>query len=91
MSKRCPECRNLNEDSRTFCAYCGATLDAELRLIQDLQKQTKRNEEAPSKQRGDVNFYTSHSAQKKKEKKSAAPWIILGLIAVAVVLWFVLR
>lgn len=92
MSKRCPECRNLNEDTRTFCAYCGATLDAELRLIQDLQKQTERPEEpAPSKQRGDVNFYTSRSAPKKKEKKSAAPWIILGLIAVAVVLWFVLR
>ena len=36
MSKRCPECRRVNEDSRIFCTYCGATLDAELRLIQDL-------------------------------------------------------
>lgn len=92
MSKRCPECRNMNEDSRIFCAYCGATLDANLRLIQDLEKQKESPAETDGrKQRGDVNFYTSRSAPKKKEKKSAAPWIILGLIAVAVVLWLVLR
>ena len=39
MSKRCPECLRMNEDARTFCTYCGATLDPHLRLIQDLEKQ----------------------------------------------------
>ena len=45
MSKRCPECRRVNEDSRIFCTYCGATLDAELRLIQDLERQQERARE----------------------------------------------
>ena len=39
MSKRCPECRFMNDDSRLFCSSCGATLDSDLRLIQNLEKQ----------------------------------------------------
>ena len=45
MSKRCPECHRVNEDSRIFCTYCGATLDAHLRLIQDLEKQKELSKE----------------------------------------------
>lgn len=91
MSKRCPECHRVNEDTRIFCTYCGATLDANLRLIQDLERQKELSKEPePARQRGDVNFYVSRSAPKKKEK-SAAPWIILGLIAVAAVAWFFLH
>ena len=83
MSKRCPECHRVNEDSRIFCTYCGATLDAHLRLIQDLEKQKELSKAPePARQRGDVNFYVSRSAPQKK-KKSAAPWIILGLIVAA--------
>lgn len=92
MSKRCPECRFVNEDSRIFCASCGAPLEANLRLIQNLEKQQEVPSETTStKQRGDLNMYRS-STPAPEEKKSAAPWIILGLIVViAAVAWFMLR
>lgn len=92
MSKRCPECRNTNEDSRTFCAFCGATLDPHLRLIQDLERQKELSkEQEPARRRGDVNFYGSRSAP-REEKKSVAPWIVLLLLAVAAVaIWFYLK
>lgn len=92
MSKRCPDCRFVNEDSRIFCASCGAPLDAQLRLIQDLEKQKEIPKETPSaKRRGDVNLYSSRTSAPEK-KSSAAPWIILGLIViVAAVAWFMLK
>ena len=31
----------MNDDSRIFCSACGNPLDAQLRLIQDLEKQKK--------------------------------------------------
>ena len=43
MSKYCPECRQANEDSRIFCSCCGAALDANVRLVQDLEKVSKIN------------------------------------------------
>ena len=91
MSKRCPECHRTNEDSRIFCSYCGATLDPNLRLIQDLEKQKDQpNETKPTMQRGDVNFHVTRSAP-REEKHSAAPWIILGLIVIAAAAWFFLH
>lgn len=91
MSKRCPECHRTNEDTRTFCAYCGATLDPHLRLIQDLEKQqdTKPQQKTDARKE-DMSFYVSRSAPEEK-KKSAAPWIILGLIVAAAALWFFLH
>lgn len=90
MSQRCPECHRVNDDSRKFCTNCGATLDPHLRLIQDLERQ----KEAPSKKqperKEEMSFYVTRSAPKEK-KKSAAPWIILGLIVVVAVLWFFLH
>lgn len=92
MSKRCPECRNMNEDSRIFCAFCGATLDANLRLIQEMEKQTERPEQPREERRSEVKLYSTYSTPKKAEKKkSAAPWIILGLIAAAAIVWFLVK
>lgn len=91
MSKRCPDCHRVNEDSRIFCGYCGAALDAQVRLIQDLEKQKDQaSKPSSTRERGDVNFYVSHSAPKKKES-SSVPWIILGLLAAAVILWFIFK
>ena len=89
MSKRCPECLYTNDDSRIFCSACGAPLDAQLRLIQDLEKQKELSKEpAAPKQRGDVNFYTPRRTPQKK-KSSAAPWVIFFLAAaVAMAVWF---
>lgn len=87
MSKRCPECLRTNEDARAFCAFCGATLDPHLRLIQDLEKQKDLAPQQTDRRKEDMSFYVSRSKPQEK-KKSAAPWIILGLIAVAaVVIW----
>lgn len=91
MSKRCPECRYVNDDSRLFCASCGATLDNNLRLIQELEKPREKKDPEPAKKRRDVNFYTTRSTPQKK-KSSPAPWIILGLLVVAAIAaWFFLK
>lgn len=90
MSKRCPECHRINEDIRIFCTYCGATLDAELRLIQDLERQKEVSKTPAAKERGDVNFYVTHKAPQKK-KSSPVPWIILGLVAAVALAWFFLH
>lgn len=92
MSKRCPECRYVNEDSRIFCAACGAALDAQIRLIQGLEKQKEElsKNPSPSRQRGDVSFYGTRSTPKKKEK-SSTPWVILALVVIAVAAWFFLK
>ena len=70
MSKRCPECLRVNEDSRTFCSNCGATLDPELRLIQDLEKQkqiSSKAEPAPQRRRDDDDddYIPRRTSQKK--------------------------
>ena len=92
MSKRCPDCRFVNEDSRIFCASCGAPLDAQLRLIQDLEKQKEAPKAPPpDRQRGEINISRSHTSAPEK-KSGATPWIILGLIAViAAAAWFMLK
>ena len=61
MSKRCPECRSVNDDSRLFCATCGATLDSDLRLIQDLEKQkTILTKTAPPQKQDDYEIGRAH-------------------------------
>lgn len=102
MSKRCPDCGFVNEDSRIYCSSCGELLDAELRLLKDLDAQTSapkkptykepppRREPIPPRDFYDENYSPAKLAQKKK-KSSAAPWIILGLIAVAVIAWWILH
>lgn len=91
MSKRCPECHHINDDSRIFCAYCGSTLDAQLRLIQDLEKQQEVPSEAPvEKPKGDISFHSSYNEPEEK-KRSIVPWVILGLVVIAAAAWFFLK
>lgn len=67
MSKRCPECLHMNDDSRIFCSSCGAPLDAQLRLIQDLEKQQSvAPKEAPvNRKDDDDDDYIPQPVQKK--------------------------
>lgn len=92
MSKRCPDCHAINEDSRVFCSSCGAPLDAQLRLIQDLEKQKKapqKESSAPRKNDDDDDYIPPVP---REQKKSPLPWIILGLVVVAAVAaWFFLK
>ena len=90
MSKRCPECHRVNEDARKFCGYCGATLDPHLRLIQDLERQQTTAPQKEEKKKEEMSFYVNRSAPEEK-KKSALPWILLGLAVIAVAAWFFLK
>ena len=103
MSKRCPDCGSLNEDSRIYCSSCGELLDPELRLIQELEQQKKtpsqtqarRTDSVPEqpgpRKKDDDSEYVHHKMAREK-KSSPTPWIIFGLIvAAAVIALFVLR
>ena len=94
MSKRCPDCGTVNEDSRIYCAACGEPLDADLRLIKDLEAQKKKvsvqeaapapdPEPAPRRKTADDDDYTVGKLSKEK-KSSPMPFIILGIILVVV-------
>ena len=96
MSKRCPDCGFVNEDSRIYCGSCGEPLDAELRLIQSLEKQKKnaptkgaapKDDPQPASRRvskDDDDYVPRRIAQEKKS--SAAPLIILGVIVAVVII-----
>ena len=100
MSKRCPDCGFVNEDSRIYCGSCGELLDPELRLIKDLEKQTTepkkpkykepppRREPVPPKDVYNENYVPPKFSREKKS--SPLPWIILGVAAVAVVLYLMM-
>lgn len=84
MSKRCPGCGQMNDDSRIFCSACGGPLDAQLRLIQNLEKQKSvPQKEKAAPRRDDEDDYVPPAP--REEKKSPLPWILLGVAVVAVV------
>lgn len=89
MSKRCPGCGQMNDDSRIFCSACGGPLDADLRLIQNLEKQkaVPQKEKAAPRQ-DDEDDYVPPAP--REQKKSPLPWILLGVAVVAVVVVVVL-
>ena len=67
MSKRCPSCGQINDDSRLFCSACGNPLDAQLRLIQDLEKQKKapsKTADAPKPKANDDDYVPQPTAKK---------------------------
>lgn len=69
MSISYPECHRVNEDSRTFCSYCGATLGPHLRLIQDLERQRETESKKQSDARKEeMSFYVTRNAPEKKKK-----------------------
>ncbi len=95
MSKRCPDCGFVNEDSRIYCGSCGEPLDAELQLLKDLSEQKKNapiEDPAPSdapkpasrrRSDGDDGYVPRKMAQEKKS--SPLPWILLALGVILVV------
>ena len=85
MSKRCPDCGFMNEDSRIYCSSCGELLDPELRLIQSLERQKAAPEPPASRKTGGEEEYV-HQRMARVQKSSPVPWIILGLIAAAAVI-----
>ena len=103
MSKRCPDCGFLNEDSRIYCSSCGELLDAELRLIQNLEKQknapsksqparteASQAQTAPKRRNDDDDDYVPRKMAQEK-KSSPAPWIILGVVVAAVIIWLMVH
>lgn len=102
MSKRCPDCGFLNEDSRIYCSACGELLDPQLRLLKYLNDQTSgdkkptykaappRREPIPPRDLFQEEYVPS-KLSKKKKKSSAAPWIILGLVVLGAVVWLIVN
>ena len=92
MAKSCPDCGHTNEDGRIFCSACGNPLDAELRLIQDLEKNKHRVAEQPKNYRmdEDEDDYVAPVSKQDDEKKSPLPLILLGVGAVVLVVAAVL-
>ncbi|MBD5155639.1 MAG: hypothetical protein HDT15_11450 [Oscillibacter sp.] len=100
MSKRCPDCGFVNDDSRIYCGSCGELLDPNLRLLKKLNDETSKPrtpvKEAPpppkpEKVSAPAPKYDDEPLEKlSKEKKSIVPWVILGVAAVAVVVAVVL-
>lgn len=93
MSKRCPECHQANEDSRIFCSCCGAALDAEVRLVQDLEKASKikpKEAPAPRKKEDDEDFDDIPRRTVQEKKVNVIPWIVLGVLVIAAAAWFFL-
>ena len=94
MAKRCPTCGHTNDDSRIFCGACGDPLDADLRLIQDLQKQKHQVEEKAEHKRyhdEDEDVPVMKQQTKKQEKKSALPIILVALVIIVAAAWFFLK
>lgn len=84
MAKKCPTCGNVNDDSRIFCSACGDPLDADLRLIQDLEKrkhQAAQTVKAPTKKFEDEDVVIP-----RREKKSLSPILVvlLGVVIAAI-------
>lgn len=96
MSKKCLSCGSSNDDEMAFCRTCGEPLDADLRLVKDIEAMSKRRTVQPEKPVGrtrEDDDFVIHPPQEEK-KKSAALWILLGLLvaaAAAVCLWLLLR
>ena len=93
MSKYCPECRQANEDSRIFCSCCGAALDANVRLVQDLEKASKikpTETPAPQKKADDDDFEDIPRTSKPDKKMNVIPWIVLGVLVIAAAVGFFL-
>ena len=96
MSKRCPDCGFINEDSKIYCGACGEPLDANLRLIKSLEKSTAapvKTQEAPKPKPEPEKPAPKHSTDDgnvtgklaKEKQSSPLPLIILGVVAVVVV------
>jgi len=93
MARTCPDCGHKNDDGRLFCSSCGNPLDAELRLIKDLEKNKHRMAEQPKsylKQDDDEDDYVAPVSGQEEEKKSPLPLILLGVLAVVLVVAAVL-
>lgn len=95
MSKRCPDCGFVNEDSKIYCGSCGEPLDAHLRLMRDLEAQKKpasaKKAEptdpapAPRKRINDDDDNFVYRKMSKEEKSSPLPWILLAVGILVVV------
>lgn len=92
MSKRCPDCGQVNDDSRIFCSACGEPLNSDIRLIQGLEKQkTAPQKSAAGVRRHDEDDDYVPTRKVEQKKSSPMPWIILGIVVLAAAAWFFLH
>ncbi len=92
MAKKCPDCGYMNDNEVAFCAECGEPLDPQVRLIMELEGKkaptsTNSTKAARKTDDDDDDYIPRVSHDDEEEKKSPLGWII-GLIAVAAVVYF---
>ena len=92
MSIRCRECGHLNDDGLGFCNHCGEPIDPNVKFAMELKglKETKSSEPQRKSSSEEHYVYREPVHKKKEKKKSSAPWVFLGIAAIAVVLWLIL-
>lgn len=89
MAGMCPHCGASNPDDLPFCNSCGKPIQADLRLIMDLERSGKRQEEASRAARRDED--DDLPEREDEEKKFPVLPVVLALAAAAALLWFILR
>lgn len=90
MAKRCAACGHLNDGSLPLCSQCGTPLDANMRLILDLEKDKAQKAAADAARRQQAKDEAEYiPPTKHKKKKSPLPWVILGIAVVAAIVIFV--
>lgn len=89
MAKRCTSCGHLNDGNLPLCSQCGTPLDANMRLILDLEKDKSQKAGADTARRQQAKEEDYVPSTTRKEKKSPLPWVILGLVVVAAIVVFI--
>lgn len=87
MSRRCPSCGNINDDSLGFCSECGEPVDPDVRLAMDLKDATanRQPKKQASQPRHDNYTYEPVADDEDDGRKSPLLWLLLAVLAFALI------
>lgn len=91
MAQTCPHCGAQTPDDLPFCSSCGEPVQADLRLIMDMQNAAGRRQEAASSaasRKDDDDFQLN-----TREEERSFPWLPVALILLGagILLWILLK
>ena len=92
MSIRCRGCGQINEDGKPFCSACGDPLDADMRLLMELENRNKNKGPHPlDRKSADEDDYVAPVRRETKKKGSGKLWVSLLVFAALVAVWMFTR